>query len=69
MVKIHFRNIPKNPPTTDFSSFCPKSLKRIPFNADFQAESNGTNGIQCLPLVHEILGVYLSETLQALKIH
>jgi hypothetical protein len=69
MVKIHFRNIPRNPPTIDFCSFCPKSLKRIPFNADFQAESNGTDGIQSLPLLQEILVVYLSETLQALKIH
>jgi hypothetical protein len=69
MVKIHSRNILRNPPAADFCSFCPKSLKELPFNANSLAESNGTNGIQSLPVVHERLGVYLSETLQALKIH
>jgi hypothetical protein len=69
MLKILSRNIARNPPTADFGSFCPKSFRRPPLNAEFQAEFNGIHGIQSLPVVHEILGVYLSETLQTLKIH
>jgi hypothetical protein len=69
MMKILSRNIARNLPTADFCSFCPKSFKRTPFNAELQAKFNGIHGIQSLPVVHEILGVYLSETLQTLKIH
>jgi hypothetical protein len=69
MMKILPRNIARNPPTADFCSFCPKSFRKTPFNAEFQAEFNGIHGFQSLPVVHEILGVYLSETLQTLKIY
>jgi hypothetical protein len=69
MRKILSRNIARNPPTADFCSFCPKFFKGAQFNAEFQAEFTGIHGIQSLPIVHEILGVYLSETLQTLKIH
>jgi hypothetical protein len=65
-VKLLFRNNLRNPPPADFCSFCPKLFKRVPFNADFVAEFNDPYIMSSLPIVHELWGIYLSETLQAL---
>jgi hypothetical protein len=40
-VELLFGNNPRNPPPADFCSLCPKFFKRVPFNADLVAESNG----------------------------